>query len=386
MLGRFPKSPQHATPANFMATHFTLLKKDTSTNGRLGRLSTGHGIIETPCFMPVGTQGTVKGVLPRDLAELGCQILLGNTYHLYLRPGHELIRRMGGLHRFMNWPGPILSDSGGYQVFSLGAMRKITEDGACFQSHLDGSSHLLTPEKAVEIQEALGSDIAMVLDECIPHDAPRGYVRDSTERTIRWAARCLNVRNKPEQLMFGIVQGGMHEDLRRWCADELSTLDFDGLAVGGLGVGEGEEKLNSVGAFTAQFLPESKPRYLMGVGRPQDIVRAVRAGFDMFDCVIPTRNGRNGTLFTWQGKISIKRAEFAEDARPLDETCDCYTCKNFSRAYLRHLFMAGEILSAQLNSLHNLYFYHRLMDKCREAIRDGRAQLWAELVNFAAAS
>ena len=337
-----------------MADHFTLLKTDTITKARLGRLVTAHGFVETPCFMPVGTLGTVKAVLPRDLHELGCQILLGNTYHLYLRPGHELIRKLGGLHRFMNWPGPILTDSGGYQVFSLGTMRKITEDGVRFQSHIDGSAHLLTPEKAVEIQEALGSDIAMVLDECIPHDAARSYVRDSTARTIRWAERCLNARNRPEQLMFGIVQGGLFEDLRRWCVDELSALEFEGFAVGGLGVGEGEEKLNSVGAFTVQLLPENKPRYLMGVGRPQDIILAVRAGFDMFDCVIPTRNGRNGTLFTWQGKVSIKRAEFADDPRPLDESCGCYSCKNFSRAYLRHLFMAGEILSAQLNSLHNL--------------------------------
>ncbi len=369
-----------------MVNPFTLLQKDLNTRARLGRLTTAHGVVETPCFMPVGTQGSVKAVLPRDLRELGCQILLGNTYHLYLRPGHERIRKLGGLHRFMNWPGPILTDSGGYQVFSLGTMRKISEDGAHFQSHIDGSSHLLTPEKAMEIQQALGSDIAMVLDECIPHDATRGYARDSTERTVRWAERCSNARNRPEQLTFGIVQGGMFEDLRRWCVDALTALNFEGFAVGGLGVGEGEAKLNAVGAFTVQLLPEDKPRYLMGVGRPQDIVRAVRAGFDMFDCVIPTRNGRNGTLFTWQGKVSIKRAEFADDGRPLDATCGCYGCQNFSRAYLRHLFMAGEILSAQLNSLHNLYFYHRLMDKCREAIREGRPEAWAELVRFAEAS
>lgn len=356
-----------------MATHFTLLKKDTSTNGRLGRLTTGHGIIETPCFMPVGTQGTVKGVLPRDLSELGCQILLGNTYHLYLRPGHELIRRMGGLHRFMNWPGPILTDSGGYQVFSLGAMRKITEDGACFQSHLDGSSHLLTPEKAVEIQEALGSDIAMVLDECIPHDADRDYVRSSTERTVRWAERCLRARASKDQLLFGIIQGGMHEDLRRWCVDKMRAMPFDGFAVGGLGVGESEITLQAISAYTADLLPQDRPRYLMGVGRPEDIITAIRAGFDMFDCVIPTRNARNGTLFTSQGKVNIKRSDFARDPRPLDERCECYTCRNFSRAYLRHLYMAGEILSSQLNSLHNLYFYHRLMQWCRETIRDDRS-------------
>ena len=369
-----------------MGNHFTLLKADASTKARLGRLTTPHGVVETPCFMPVGTQGTVKAVLPRDLHELGCQILLGNTYHLYLRPGHERIRQLGGLHRFMNWHGPILTDSGGYQVFSLGAMRKITEDGARFQSHIDGSSHLLTPEKAVEIQEALGSDIAMVLDECIPHDAARSYVRESTERTIRWAERCLNARHRPDAVDVRHRSGRHVRRSAARCVDELSVMAFDGFAVGGLGVGEGEDKLNAVGAFTVELLPEDKPRYLMGVGRPQDIIHAVRAGFDMFDCVIPTRNGRNGTLFTWQGKVSIKRAEFADDARPLDENCGCYCCDNFSRAYLRHLFMAGEILSAQLNSLHNLYFYHRLMDKCREAIRDGRPELWAELVKFAEAS
>jgi len=380
------QKPKSKRQDSSMVNPFTLLQKDLNTRARLGRLTTAHGVVETPCFMPVGTQGSVKAVLPRDLRELGCQILLGNTYHLYLRPGHERIRKLGGLHRFMNWPGPILTDSGGYQVFSLGTMRKISEDGAHFQSHIDGSSHLLTPEKAMEIQQALGSDIAMVLDECIPHDATRGYARDSTERTVRWAERCSNARNRPEQLTFGIVQGGMFEDLRRWCVDALTALNFEGFAVGGLGVGEGEAKLNAVGAFTVQLLPEDKPRYLMGVGRPQDIVRAVRAGFDMFDCVIPTRNGRNGTLFTWQGKVSIKRAEFADDGRPLDATCGCYGCQNFSRAYLRHLFMAGEILSAQLNSLHNLYFYHRLMDKCREAIREGRPEAWAELVRFAEAS
>ena len=362
-----------------MATHFTVIKKDPNTKARLGRLVTAHGEVETPCFMPVGTQGTVKAMLPRDLTEMGCQMLLGNTYQLYLRPGHELIRDLGGLHRFMSWPGPILTDSGGYQVFSLGKMRKISEEGVRFQSHLDGSSRLLTPEKAVEIQEALGSDIAMVLDECIAHDATREYVRISTERTIRWAERCLGARSKPDQLMFGIIQGGLFEDLRRGCVETMAPMAFEGFAVGGLGLGEGEAQLNAIGGFTAELLPEERPRYLMGVGRPQDIVHAVRAGYDLFDCVIPTRNGRNGTLFSAQGKINIKRAEYANDPRPLDESCACYCCRHFSRAYLRHLYMAGEILSSQLNSLHNLYFYHRLMDKCREAIRDGRAELWTGL-------
>jgi queuine tRNA-ribosyltransferase len=356
-----------------MVSHFTVIKKDPATNARLGRLVTAHGVVETPAFMPVGTQGTVKAMLPRDLQELGCQILLGNTYHLYLRPGHELIRQLGGLHRFMGWDGPILTDSGGYQIFSLSATCKITEEGARFQSHLDGSTHLLTPEKAVEIQEALGSDIAMILDECIPHEAARDYVRASTERTIRWAERCLRAKGLRDQLMFGIIQGGMFEDLRVLCAGAMTPMPFDGFAVGGLGVGEGEGLLHAVAAFTAGLLPEDRPRYLMGVGRPEDIVAAVRAGFDLFDCVIPTRNARNGTLFTSQGKLSIKRAEYADDPRPLDQACGCYACRNFSRAYLRHLFMAGEILSAQLNSLHNLYFYHQIMKRCREAIRADRS-------------
>jgi queuine tRNA-ribosyltransferase len=363
-----------------MSAHFTVLQKDLGSQARLGRLLTAHGEVETPCFMPVGTQGTVKAMLPRDLREIGCQILLGNTYHLYLRPGHEVIRRLGGLHSFMGWNGPILTDSGGYQVFSLGATRKISEAGVNFQSHLDGANHLLTPEKSIEIQQALGSDVAMVLDECISGDAPREYVQVSTERTIRWAERCLRAQSaSPQQLMFGIVQGGVFEDLRRWCVDALVSMPFDGFAVGGLGVGEGEEQLYKIGAFTAKLLPRDKPRYLMGVGRPQDIIRAVRAGFDMFDCVIPTRNARNGTLYTFKGKLNIKRAEFAEDRRPVEEHCGCYACQNFSRAYLRHLYMAGEILSAQLNTLHNLYFYHRLMDKCREAIRTERADLWTEI-------
>ena len=362
-----------------MSHHFMVSKEDSATKARLGRLITAHGAVETPCFMPVGTQGTVKAILPRDLKEMGCQILLGNTYHLYLRPGHELIRELGGLHKFMGWDGPILTDSGGYQVFSLGAMRKITGDGALFQSHLDGSSHLLTAEKAVEIQEALGSDIAMVLDECIPSDATRDYVQTSTERTVRWARRSLRARRKPEQLMFGIIQGGLFEDLRRSCVEEIAPLPFEGFAVGGLGIGEGEDQLHAIGSFTAGLLPADRPRYLMGVGRPQDIVNAVRAGFDMFDCVIPTRNARNGTDYTASGKLNIKRAEFAGDPGPLDETCECYCCANFSRAYLRHLYMAGEILSSQLNTLHNLYFYHRLMDKCREAIRAGDADVWKQL-------
>jgi queuine tRNA-ribosyltransferase len=368
-----------------MAPKFTVVSKDSKTRARLGRLMTAHGIVETPAFMPVGTQGTVKAMLPRDLRELGCEILLSNTYHLYLRPGAQVIAELGGLHAFMGWDRPIVTDSGGYQVLSLGAMRTVTEDGVRFQSHLDGSYHWLTPEKAMEIQQLLASDIAMVLDECIAHDATRAYVRASTERTIRWAERCLKVHTRRDQLIFGIIQGGTHEDLRRRCAEAMFPLPLDGFAVGGLGVGEGEELLHGIGAFTAALLPEDRPRYLMGVGRPQDILKAVRAGFDMFDCVIPTRNARNGTLFTSQGKLSIKRAEFANDPRPLDEACRCYTCRNFSRAYLRHLYTAGEILAAQLNSWHNLYFYHRLMERCRQAIRNGRWESWSQETGFSLA-
>ena len=352
---------------------FTLIKKDSATGARLGRLITAHGTVETPAFMPVGTQGSVKALSPRDLEEMGCQMILANTYHLYLRPGVEVIRDLGGLHRFMGWNGPILTDSGGYQVFSLGALRKITEEGVHFQSHLDGSSHLLTPEKVVQIQEDLGSDISMVLDECIPHPSSREYVKASTARTVRWAERSLKARKKSAQALFGIIQGGMYEDLRAECVRELTPIPFDGFAVGGLGVGEGEAALNSIGAFTAGLLPENRPRYLMGVGRPEDLIFAVRCGYDLFDCVLPTRNARTGTLFTSRGKINIKRAEFSTDPRPVDESCDCYCCRHFSRAYLRHLYHAGEILAAQLNTIHNVHFYHRLMDKFRQLIREDRA-------------
>jgi len=353
--------------------NFTVVKKHSTSGARLGRLVTAHGEVETPAFMPVGTQGSVKALSPRDLEEIGCQMILANTYHLYLRPGVEVIRDLGGLHRFMGWNGPILTDSGGYQVFSLGALRKITEEGARFQSHLDGSSHLLTPEKVVQIQEDLDSDISMVLDECIPHPSSREYVKASTARTVRWAERSLKARKKSAQALFGIIQGGMYEDLRAECARELTPIPFDGFAVGGLGVGEGEAALNSIGAFTAGLLPENRPRYLMGVGRPEDLIFAVRCGYDLFDCVLPTRNARTGTLFTSRGKINIKRAEFSTDPRPVDESCDCYCCRHFSRAYLRHLYQAGEILAAQLHTIHNVHFYHRLMDKFRQLIRENRA-------------
>ncbi len=356
-----------------MAFSFTLIRKDSTTAARLGRLVTAHGEVETPAFMPVGTLGSVKALSPRDLEEIGCRMILANTYHLYLRPGVEVIRDLGGLHRFMGWRGSILTDSGGYQVFSLGALRKITEEGVHFQSHLDGSSHFLTPEKVVEIQEDLGSDIAMVLDECIPHPAEREYVKLSTQRTVRWAERSLGARKRNDQALFGIIQGGMYEDLRTECVREMIPLPFDGFAVGGLGVGEDEATLRSIGAFTAGLLPEERPRYLMGVGRPEDLIAAALSGFDLFDCVLPTRNARTGTLFTSRGKINIKRSEFSNDPRPVDESCDCYCCRHFSRAYLRHLYHAGEILAAQLHTIHNVHFYHRLMDKIRQLIRENRS-------------
>jgi queuine tRNA-ribosyltransferase len=365
-----------------MPFNFSVIKKDPNSEARLGRLMTSHGAVDTPAFMPVGTQGSVKAMSPRELEEIGCQIILANTYHLYLRPGMEVLRDLGGLHRFMGWPGPILTDSGGYQVFSLGALRKITEEGVHFQSHLDGSKHLLTPENVVEIQEDLGSDIAMVLDECIPHPANHEYTTASTDRTVRWAERSLKVRKRSDQALFGIIQGGMYQDLRLECVETMASLPFDGFAVGGLGVGEEEATLNSIGEFTVALLPEDRPRYLMGVGRPQDLIFAVRSGYDLFDCVLPTRNARRGTLFTSKGKISIKRAEYSSDPRPLDDSCDCYCCRHFSRAYLRHLYLAGEILAARLHTLHNLHFYQRLMARLRIAIREERSDFWPQEAEF----
>ena len=357
-----------------MAFGFSVIKKESSSNARLGRLVTPHGEVETPAFMAVGTAATVKAMTPRDLEDAGCRIVLGNTYHLYLRPGVDVIEKLGGLHRFMGWNGPILTDSGGFQVFSLGALRKISEEGVEFQSHLDGSSHKLTPEKVVDIQERLGSDIAMVLDECIPHPAERDYVCASTLRTMRWAERSLRARQKTDMALFGIVQGGMFEDLRLECARELTALSFDGFAAGGLGVGEEETALRAIGGYTASLLPEDRPRYLMGIGRPEDLVAAVAAGYDLFDCVLPTRNARNGALFTSAGKMNIRRAEYASDPRPADEACDCYGCRHFSRAYLRHLHLAGEILAAHLLTLHNLTFYQCLMARLRAAIREDKLQ------------
>jgi queuine tRNA-ribosyltransferase len=304
--------------------------------------------------------------------EIGAEIILANTYHLYLRPGHEAIGRLGGLHSFIHWERPILTDSGGYQIFSLGDLRKISEEGVTFQSHLDGSLHFLTPEQVIEIQRTLGVDIAMVLDECIPYPSSYDYVRASTSRTTRWAERCLRLRHEADPALFAIVQGGMYQPLREESAQDLVRMDFQGYAIGGLSVGEPKSLMRDVLNWTVPFLPENAPRYLMGVGTPQDILEAVMLGVDLFDCVLPTRNARNGTLFTSSGKISIKQARYAEDKRPPDESCRCYTCLHYSRAYLRHLYLSKEILSSRLNTIHNLFYYIELMRRIRESIREGR--------------
>lgn len=350
----------------------------TDGPARRGALVTAHGVIQTPAFMPVGTQATVKSLDPDDLRHIDARIILGNTYHLYLRPGDELIARLGGLHRFMDWDRPILTDSGGFQVFSLAGLRTISEEGVTFQSHIDGSRHLFTPEKVVAIQRNLGSDIMMVLDECPPPDADMAYVDKSLELTTRWAARCREAHPVGErgQLLFGIVQGGFFPELRAKSAAQLTALPFEGFALGGFSVGEPPEVMREVLSQSAPLLPVDKPRYLMGVGAPMDILDAVAMGIDMFDCVLPTRNARNGTLYTSQGKINIKRAEFREDPRPLDPECPCPACARFSRAYLRHLYQARELLSYRLNTLHNLSFYLRMMQGAREAIEAGTFQAY----------
>ncbi len=361
-----------------MAFHFEVLKTDP-TGVRLGRLTTPHGVVDTPAFMPVGTAGTVKGLTQQALGELGVQILLGNTYHLYLRPGHERIRRLGGLHRFMSWPGAILSDSGGFQVFSLADLRKVTDDGVVFRSHLDGSEHSLTPEKSIEIQQALGSDMAMVLDGCIEYPADRERAASAVRRTTDWARRCrdysranADASTTPGQVLFAIVQGGTHADLRRESARRLVDLDFPGYAVGGLAVGEPHAVSCEMAAAAASELPADRPRYLMGVGFPEQLADYVACGMDMMDCVLPTRNASNGCLFTSTGRINIKNATFADDPRPLDERCSCMVCRTYSRAYLRHLFQANEILASILNSHHNIAFYLDIMGKIRQAIALGQ--------------
>lgn len=351
---------------------FSVLDRDTGSAARTGRLLTPHGVVETPAFMPVGTQATVKGLTPEQVADTGAQMLLANTYHLALRPGEEIVREMGGLHRFMNWGGAILTDSGGFQAFSLGRNVKIREQGVLFRSHIDGRALDLTPERAMQIQMGLGADVAMCLDHCPALPAEKSAIRDAVDRTVRWARRCREAHDRPDQALFGIVQGGSHEDLRSECAERLIALDFPGYAVGGVSVGESREDVRKALSVSTLALPDGKPRYLMGVGRPQDLVDAVYHGIDMFDCVWPTRNGRNATCMTFSGQVRLRNAAHAHDPRPLEEGCPCPACRGYSRAYLRHLFIAGEMLGPILASCHNLWFLQRLMARMREAIIAGR--------------
>jgi len=384
---------------------FRIIKKSKKTSARLGILKTKHGIIKTPCFMPIATAGSIKSIDSIEINKMGAQVILCNTYHLYLKPGDTLIKELGGLHKFMNWDNPILTDSGGYQVFSLSKMRKITEKGVEFQSHIDGSYHLLTPEKSIEIQKNLGSDIMMVLDECAPYPASAEYIKNSLEMTTRWADRCKSssmscnqdrkddLKNKsksPEyrnikQLLFAIVQGGIYKKLRERSAKQLTKLDFDGYAIGGVSVGEPTEEMLAVVDWVAPYLPSCKPRYLMGIGKPEEIAKTAARGIDMFDCVIPTRNARHGTLYKFKNKskllkidkdsldfyevLHINNKRFKEDKNPIDENCDCFVCKNYSRAYIRHLFAAHEILSLRLASIHNVHFYLEMMRRIRNFIR-----------------
>jgi queuine tRNA-ribosyltransferase len=366
---------------------FSVIAKDNNSKARAGYFETDHGKVETPMFMPVGTQGTVKAVNQSFLEQdIKAQIVLSNTYHLYLRPGTEIIEKAGGLHKFMSWTKPILTDSGGYQVFSLSDLRKLKPDGVEFKSHLDGSKHFFTPEKVIEIQRSIGSDIMMVLDECTPFPCEYDYAVNSTKLTSEWAI--LNKeefeKSKPlyghEQYLFGIIQGSVYKDLRGMSAKVLIKLDFDGYAIGGLAVGEPTEELYKMTDFTTDFIPEEKPRYLMGVGRPENILESIERGIDMFDCVMPTRNARHAILFTWNGVLSLRNAKYKDDFANIDVECNCYTCANYSRAYLRHLFNAGEILALELASIHNLYFYLRLVTEARKQIANGSFKEWKNTV------
>ena len=365
---------------------YELIAEDSATGARAGLLHTPHGTIETPVFMPVGTQATVKTLDQQDLVETRAQIILGNAYHLYLRPGHDLIDRMGGLHGFMNWSQPILTDSGGFQVFSLGDLNKISEDGVRFKSHLDGSFHIFTPERVMEIEHGLGADIIMAFDECTPYPCERDYAEKSMRMTLRWAERCLKRHqtlsaersHRPPQALFGIVQGSVYPDLRRTCAEELIKMDLPGYALGGLAVGEPRESMFGMIRNTAPLLPTGKPRYLMGVGLPNDLVDAVGAGVDMFDCVIPTRNARNGTVFTRNGRLRLKNAAHAEDPQPIELDCACKTCSHYSRSYLRHLFQTNEMLGLHLATFHNVFFFQQLMRDMRVAIIADHFAAWQE--------
>ncbi|TLS39269.1 tRNA guanosine(34) transglycosylase Tgt [Pseudalkalibacillus caeni] len=355
------------------AIRYEHIKTCKQSGARLGKLHTPHGVVETPMFMPVGTLATVKTMSPDELKEMGAGVILSNTYHLWLRPGHDIVKEAGGLHKFMNWDGPILTDSGGFQVFSLSDLREISEEGVRFRNHLSGEKLFLSPEGAMEIQNALGSDIMMAFDECPPYPAEYDYMKSSVERTSRWAERCLKAHQRPEdQGLFGIVQGGEYEDLRKQSARDLVSLDFPGYAVGGLSVGEPKDVMNKVLEFTTPHLPENKPRYLMGVGSPDSLIDGAIRGIDMFDCVLPTRIARNGTLMTSNGRLVVRNAKYARDFGPLDENCDCYTCRNYSRAYIRHLVKSNETFGFRLTTYHNLYFLLNLMKQVREAIMDDR--------------
>ena len=358
--------------AKEMDFNFKIRKQCIETAARWGFLTTPHGEIETPVFMPVGTQATVKTMTPEELADLGASIILGNTYHLYLRPGADIVQDAGGLHQFMNWPKAILTDSGGFQVFSLGEMRKIEEDGVTFRSHLDGSTHFLSPERATEIQMALGADIIMAFDECTPYPCSYDYAKASLERTTRWASRCQQAHTRKDQVLFGIVQGGMFPELRQQSAKELTALDFWGYGIGGLSVGEPKSLMYEMLEHTVPLLPQEKPHYLMGVGSPDCLVEGVSRGIDMFDCVLPTRIARNGTVMTPRGKLVIRNAVYARDYQPIDADCGCYTCRNYTRAYLRHLIKANEILGHRLTTIHNLHYLLNLMRQIREALKEER--------------
>lgn len=359
---------------------FEILHQDAGTKARLGRLTTAHGAVETPVFMDVGTLGTVKALTPRDLKETGAQVVLGNTYHLLLRPGPEVIAAAGGLHRFMGWDGPILTDSGGFQVFSLARMRKITEAGCRFNSHLDGHEFFLGPKESMAMQRVLGSDIAMVFDECLPYPCDRDRAAKSVEQTLRWAQASKSEPHAPGQLVFGIVQGGVYDDLRRHCAEELVRIGFDGYAIGGVSVGEPEQYMYQAVDASVPFLPEAAPRYVMGLGVMHQMAECVARGVDMFDCVIPTRIARHGTAITRHGNVPIKAARFAFDQRPVEEGCDCYCCRNFTRSYVRHLFACGEILALELLTLHNVRALNRFMAEMRAAIAADEFRAWKEQI------
>ncbi len=354
------------------AITYELLHQDRKTGARRGIVHTPHGDIQTPVFMPVGTQATVKSMTPEELKDLGAQIILSNTYHLYLRPGEKLVKEAGGLHKFMNWDKPILTDCGGFQVFSLSDLRTISEDGVEFKSHLDGSKHFFSPEKVMQIEEDLGADIIMSFDECCPYPSTYEYTKNSMERTTRWAIRCKEAHKdfEEKQGLFGIIQGGFYKDLRKQSAEDLIKLDFPGYAIGGISVGEPKEEFLDILRYTTPLMPENKPRYLMGVGTPDYLIEAAISGIDMCDCVLPTRIARNGTAMTWRGKVVVRNGAYSRDFTPLDPECDCYTCKNYTRAYIRHLINTNEILGTRLLSIHNLYFLTKLMERVRIEIEN----------------